>query len=290
MTSGWRLGTTGKPEAAAIERRFRFPAVFWWCYGAALAVFAAVTATSYWMEEAAHVGRPTDILPFTLNEATSVALVFALTPVVLRWTASLDPARIGWPRTIAGHLGGAAAFAAIHVLGMVGLRMAIYPLLGQTYPFGSIVSRMVYEGRKDALAYAAMVLLAWLLDRALRTRSRPAAPAAASPDRRIEIRDGSQQVWLEPPDVLWVQAAGNYVEFHTAERSWLARRTLVQVEQELAELGFVRIHRSRLVNARRVRAAESRQNGDYVLTLDTGTQVGGGRRWRDALSSLSERR
>ncbi len=288
MTSGWRLGTTGRTEGAAIERRFRFPAVFWWCYGAALAVLAAVTATSYWMEEAAHIGRPADILPFALNEVTSVALVFALTPMVLRWAASLDPARIGWPRTIVGHMGGAAAFAATHVVGMVGLRMALYPLLGQTYPFGSIVKRMVYEGRKDALAYAAMVLLAWLLDRALRTRGQPAA-AVASPDRRIEIRDGSQQVWLEPPDVLWVQAAGNYVEFHTAERSWLARRTLAQVEQELAELGFVRIHRSRLVNARRVRSAESRQNGDFVVTLDTGTQVGGGRRWRDALLSLSAR-
>jgi DNA-binding LytR/AlgR family response regulator len=131
-----------------------------------------------------------------------------------------------------------------------------------------------------------MAVGAWLLAAALRKPVtiveqpvRAGLPAA----RRLEIRDGARRVWLDPAEILWAEAAGNYVELHLAGRSWLQRQTLAALEEELADQGFVRIHRSRLVNRHRVRDITSNDSGDFTVTLDDGRQITGGRRWRDAL-------
>ena len=77
-----------------------------------LAAFAAVGATSFWME-AGRSGGAVPLWPLAVDEATSVVTVLALTPLVFAWTARLHPGRIGWPRTLAGHLAGMLAFSVL---------------------------------------------------------------------------------------------------------------------------------------------------------------------------------
>jgi DNA-binding LytR/AlgR family response regulator len=91
-------------------------------------------------------------------------------------------------------------------------------------------------------------------------------------------------VFLPPADILFVEAAGNYIEFHTATRTHLVRGTLSAWEARLAERGFARVHRSRLVNRARIRALKPTPSGDVEITLDDGRTVLGSRRYRAALA------
>src|SRR3546814_10637389 len=109
--------------------------------------------------EAGRSGAAVPVWPYVVDELTSIVIVFAVTPLVFAWAARLDPRRIGWPTAIAGHLAGMTVFAAAHIGGMTALRMAIYPLFGSLYHASHdvpLLTRLVYEGRKDALSYLAM--------------------------------------------------------------------------------------------------------------------------------------
>ena len=285
MTDGGQQGTNGGASRWPIEGIGRIPPLLWWAYGAVLAVVAAVTATSFWME-AERFGVPVTFGTLILQEATSVVVIFALTWPLLLWTRHLSPARVGWLRFVAGHVAGGLAFSLVHVIGMVTLRVAIFGLLDRPYRFGPIWQGLLYELRKDLLVYAGMVAAILLLQRALERPVTASGVGGARTDQpadlRIEIRDGARRFWVEPQDVLWIESAGNYVELHTAERSHLWRRTLASVEAELSGTRFQRIHRSRLVNLAHVRAAANNDSGDFTLTLSNGAVIGGARRWREA--------
>lgn len=290
MTGPGMNGGTGVTNGGTENRlRFRFPPWLWAAYACVLIIVSAVIGSSYWLE-ARRFGADVPGWRFIVDEATSIVLVFAATPVVFAWAERLDPRRIGWIKAALGHLAGFVVFGAFHIGGMTALRFLVYPLFGSSYrvDWANVAIGLFYEGRKDALAYVAMVAGVWLLATALRKPAVVAVPAATPPSaatapRRIEIRDGARRVWVEPDEILWVEAAGNYVELHLAGRSLLQRQTLSALEGELADLGFVRIHRSRLVNRKHVRATESNDSGDFTITLSDGRKIAGGRRWRDAV-------
>lgn len=266
----------------------------WLGYALALLLAAAMGASSFWIEDTRN-GIAQPAWCYAVTEGTSVVMLFILTPALLRLTARLDPQRLGWPRTLAGHLAGFAAFSAAHIGGMAALRYALFPLFGQSYGFGrpgQFGLQLVYEIRKDAAIYLGMVALIWLVAMA-RRRAQVivqqvvvhAPPATGAP--RLEIRDGAKCIFVDPAEILWAEAAGNYVELHLAHASHLQRQTLASLESQLAALGFVRIHRSRLVNRHRVRGIAGNDSGDFTVTLDDGRQIAGGRRWREALDALN---
>jgi hypothetical protein len=267
------------------EAGFRFPRWLWLCYALMLAAIAGVGATSFWME-AGRESSAAPLWPLAIDEATSVATVFALTPLLLRWAFRLDPRRIGWGLVFLGHAAGAIAFSLLHIAGMLLARFALYPLFGGAYRLGGepFLTRLLYEGRKDSLTYIGLIVGAWLLRTVLDKKSHP-VPA---PSPRLEIRDGAKRYWLATNDILWAEAAGNYVELHLADRSLLRRQTLTALESELADRNFVRIHRSRLVNAKHVTATETNDSGDFTVTLTDGRQISGGRRWRSGLDAVAK--
>jgi DNA-binding LytR/AlgR family response regulator len=81
-----------------------------------------------------------------------------------------------------------------------------------------------------------------------------------------------------------VQAAGNYVEISWVKRTLLHRATLTAVEAELGKQ-FVRIHRGLLVRRDAIRKIETDKSGDFRLTLASGAEVRGSRRFRSGLRS-----
>ena len=269
--------------------RLRPPVWVWLAYAVCLVLFATVSATSFWME-ATRAGRPADLLDLGLKEATSIVVVFALTFPLLAWVGRLQAPGLGWPRVVLGHLAGLVGFSLAHTAGMTALRLAIYAAAGLPFSFGPFWRQLLYEFRKDVLVYLGLVGGALLLQRALHRPATPeTADVAEAGDPRIEIRDGARRIWLEPAEILWVEAAGNYVEVHTPGRSMLWRRTLAAVEQDLAGKGFVRVHRSRLVNLRHVRATANKDSGDFTLTLADGVEIAGARRWRAAFERAAAR-
>jgi DNA-binding LytR/AlgR family response regulator len=110
-----------------------------------------------------------------------------------------------------------------------------------------------------------------------------APPQGAPPSlETIEVKDGARRRFVAALDIQWIEAAGNYVELHTADAAILHRAPLSELERQLG-LGFVRVHRSRLVRRGAVAQVESRPSGDYVVRLSDGREVLGSRRYRRPL-------
>jgi hypothetical protein len=86
--------------------------------------------------------------------------------------------------------------------------------------------------------------------------------------RRVATAAGPVELPLPPERIAWVAAAGNYVELHGSERPLLIRAPIGALEAALAPHGFVRIHRSTLVNRSRVARVRSTD-----LLLDDGRSL-----------------
>jgi hypothetical protein len=271
-------GTRGHPNR-------RMP---WLAYALLLLVIALVGATSPWIKQPPGSGQP--LWPLVIDELTSVLMVFVLTPGIIWIVHAQGPKRVGWAQALAVQSLGLLAFTATHIAGMLVLRKTIYPLFGSAYSgekdwlFGVIL----YEGRKDVLSYAALAGIITLLMR-LQT---PALPASAAAKRngthslvRIPHRDGALNLWVGSEEILWVEAAGNYVELVLASRRLLQRQSLNAIHDMLSGAGFVRAHRSRIVNPAHIRSLTGKSNGDFTMTFSDGREITGSRRFRHAVMS-----
>lgn len=99
----------------------------------------------------------------------------------------------------------------------------------------------------------------------------PAAPARAEEDPTIPVELAGTTRMLPRSAVRWVEAQGDYARLHTAEGSHLVRVPLATLAERWADAGFVRIHRSYLVQLRLI--AELRlANSGYVVVVD-GTEL-----------------
>jgi hypothetical protein len=267
VTSGGDSGTNG-------EARFRVGP--WTIIAATGLVIGFVNATSGIMErEDVHWSEP------VLWEASSALVIILLAPLI-GWSIRRWPPRTdNLPQFAIIHFGLTIPFALAHILAIFALRETAYWAVGERYGFfdDGVGIVVLYEWRKDVLTYASLAAVYWFFQwRAERL------PPERPGDQRIEIRDGGTAVFLPPGDILFVEAAGNYIEFHTATRTHLVRGTLSAWETRLAERGFSRVHRSRLVNRARIRALKPTPSGDVEITLDDGRTVLGSRRYRDALA------
>jgi two-component system, LytTR family, response regulator len=114
------------------------------------------------------------------------------------------------------------------------------------------------------------------------------APGRPSTERRLFIK-GTGQISLVPiADIDWIEAADYYACLRTAGRSHLIRRSLAQLEDELDPSWFCRIHRSTIVNLRRVRHVELTDDGEYDVVLDQGIRLRVSRRYREQLRERLE--
>ena len=102
----------------------------------------------------------------------------------------------------------------------------------------------------------------------------------------FDIRDGARLTRVKMEEILAVTSAGNYVEFVLGDgRRLLMRAALRGIEQELVPRGFVRTHRSWLVNVSKVTSLKPEGSGDY--TVELGKQsVPLSRRFPEALAKL----
>jgi DNA-binding LytR/AlgR family response regulator len=94
-----------------------------------------------------------------------------------------------------------------------------------------------------------------------------AAPANPSDEPAIPVELAGTTRMLPRSSVRWVEAQGDYARLHTADASHLVRVSLATLADRWADAGFVRIHRSYLVQIRLI--AELRLTGSgYVVAVD----------------------
>jgi DNA-binding LytR/AlgR family response regulator len=97
--------------------------------------------------------------------------------------------------------------------------------------------------------------------------SHPAAVGRREDDPTIPVELAGTTRMLPRSAVRWVEAQGDYARLHTADGSHLVRVPLTTLAERWADAGFVRIHRSYLVQLRLI--AELRLTGSgYVVVVD----------------------
>lgn len=104
--------------------------------------------------------------------------------------------------------------------------------------------------------------------------------------RKLTFKDGARTHRVEPASVRLIEAAGDYMCVHTDAETLVVRARLSELESQLDPNLFLRVHRSIIVNAERVRSLRPHDNGEYFLTLDDGREVKLSRSYRDQLKRL----
>ena len=111
------------------------------------------------------------------------------------------------------------------------------------------------------------------------------------PDGRIVVLDRSTETWhlIATDDVDWIETAGGgQVRLQGADHAYQWRKPITEVEQDLAPHGFLRVHRSYIVNTARIASVKALQKGEYAIVLDRGTVIDTGRTYRDVVTRFLE--
>jgi hypothetical protein len=233
--------------------------------------------------------------PFVWEASSAVATIalLALPRLAARLAASFasQPLRSGLSL-----IGLALAFSTLHIGGMVLLRDLVYAAAGAVYAFTWSIGEVFYELRKDLFSFSIIGVVFWLAGRAFGptalapvdpsdTGDAPSIEAAAI--SRLWLRDGRSSILVDAGDILYITSAGNYVEYVMATGQRHLIRTTLQAEAaRLSRLGIVRVHRTRLVNTKRIVAVVWGVSGDFDLRLDNGETIPGSRRYKAAAADI----
>jgi len=91
--------------------------------------------------------------------------------------------------------------------------------------------------------------------------------------QRIVVKSSGRVFFVKVDDIDWIEAEGNYVRLHMGAQSHLLRETMKGMESVLDESQFIRIHRSTIVNADRIRELQPLFHGEYAVILRDGTRL-----------------
>ena len=282
VTSGARSGTSGAVAKGLATSDVRLTVGALTLALALMALVAFVNVMTI-LDDAHRRGVAMPLaLPLTL-EVTSAVAALASFVIVVTALRIAPPERGPLWRTIAVHAVGSLAYSVAHVMLMTVMRIGVFALAGHRYGFS--FSELPYEYRKDALSYLLIAGMFWFLARERERRA--LAPEAAGQPATFDIRDGASILRMPVAEIIAATAAGNYVEFALQDgRRPLMRASMAAVEAALSPHGFVRTHRSWLVNARCVRALTAAGSGDFRLDLGCGLTAPLSRRYPAALAAL----
>lgn len=85
---------------------------------------------------------------------------------------------------------------------------------------------------------------------------------------KLLIQDGHHPAQLIPyRDILWIDAAGDYMCVHTSSETFVMRARMKSLINEVLPDGFIRIHKSTIVNLQHVAKLEPLINSEYNLIL-----------------------
>ena len=110
--------------------------------------------------------------------------------------------------------------------------------------------------------------------------------AVANPPRQLErfaVRSGENTSFVPVNDVDWIEAFQNYVRLHAGPATYLLHVPMNTIEGVLDSNRFLRIHRSHIVNVRRIAQLWSIAHGQYEVELKSGQRLQSGRTYNDRI-------
>jgi two-component system LytT family response regulator len=108
----------------------------------------------------------------------------------------------------------------------------------------------------------------------------------SKPIDRLAVKLQERIIFLETRDIDWIEAEDNYVRVHTQGQSYLLHETLTAMEKKLDPTVFQRIHRSRIVNHRKIKELRTLFHGEYLVILQDGSELTSGRGFRERIQSI----
>lgn len=87
-------------------------------------------------------------------------------------------------------------------------------------------------------------------------------------DCYVEFSFVEGQIRLQTDDIIYIETAKHKNVFYTQKQAYTIYKKMDELENELAEFGFVRVHQSFLVNMRYIEKISS-----YILRLITGKEI-----------------
>mgnify|MGYP003707157537 CR=1 FL=1 len=182
------------------------------------------------------------------------------------------------------------AFLDIQMPGLTGLELA--QVLGRFRAPPQIVFVTAHEGHAveafdvHAVDYVLKPVRADRLAEAVRRVVAGTDRAPSEEEPQIAVERGGVTRFLNRSDITHVEAHGDYARLHTGEGSHLVRTPLTTLEEEWAEAGFVRIHRSLLVSLAHVREVRMEAGRCAVVVGDPPVELGVSRRHTRELREL----
>ncbi len=109
--------------------------------------------------------------------------------------------------------------------------------------------------------------------------------------RRILVKETGRMYLVKTEDISYLDADGNYITLHTANRGDRPERhtiyeSLTSLETKLDPADFVRINRSYIVNLNYIATVETYFNGEYIVHMKTGQQLKWTRNYRENLKAF----
>lgn len=101
--------------------------------------------------------------------------------------------------------------------------------------------------------------------------------------RRLVVKTPGRLLFIDVASIDWVEAASYYACIHVGRETHVIRRTLAELERDLGQDRFVRIHRSTIVNLEQVHGLELQRSGEYAVVLRSGAQLRLSRSYRKPL-------
>lgn len=220
-------------------------------------------------------------------EYSSSAVVFLLVPFILMFDEHFPISSKSWLKRLLVHIPLSIVFSFVHIVGMVGVRKAIYQVFDATYIFTDLDYAIIYEYRKDVMAYITILIVIYAYREILRLRNGEAQfeehKSDNSEEKRILVSKSGIFHFIDPLSVDWVEAAGNYVELHVGQESYMLRATMKEIENRLGDRDFVRIHRSTIIRRDKIEKILPAMNGDKIIVTGDGEELRLSRRYRENL-------
>ena len=123
----------------------------------------------------------------------------------------------------------------------------------------------------------------------LLSRVRSETRSGPEPEGRLVIRAKGRVIFLNLDEIDWVEAAANYVRLNVGKESYFFRETISRIAERLNPDLFIRIHRSTIVNVRKIKELIPVNSGEYIVILKTGKELSCSRGHRAGLQSVIDR-
>jgi two-component system, LytTR family, response regulator len=115
----------------------------------------------------------------------------------------------------------------------------------------------------------------------------PQLRAFAAKSSKIAIKVDGRILFIDPAEVISAEAQGNYVLLVRSSGSYLFRGSISTLGAKLRPYGFIRIHRSVLMNTTWVQEIQPDATGTYRLRTKTGQEYTVSRTYKENLKSLA---